>query len=57
MQAKGMLVEKLVNQRIRMTPVIVLKQWPECNRAQVKIGNKKYYVVLSDIKATNTKKQ
>lgn len=50
MQAKGMLVEKLVNQRIRMTPIIVLKRWPECDRAQVKIGNKKYYVALSDIK-------
>ena len=50
MPTKGMLVEKLVNQRIRMTPVIVLKRWPECNRAQVKLNGKKYYVLLSDVK-------
>lgn len=50
MQSKGMLVERLINQRIRMTPVVVLKRWPECDRAQVQIGNKKYYVLLSDIK-------
>lgn len=54
---RGMLVERLINSRIKITPVKVLRVWRECNKAQVQLGNKRYYVELSDIRTNDSKKE
>ena len=54
---RGMLVERLINNRIRITPVKVLRVWRECNKAQVQLGSKKYYVELSDIRTNDRNKE